>query len=139
MTYTTRISCDKANLKLVRDFVSDVLKGYSIPDTEVNLVVVAVDEVCSNLIIHAHNCNDQESIDIEISHNKSTFVFEIIDRGSVFDISRYDAPSIDKIIKNKKMGGIGLILVKKIMDKIQIEQNGGRNICRLYKTLSLPS
>ncbi len=135
MVYTTKISCDKSNLKNVRDFVSGVLDNYRIPDVDINLVVVAIDEVCSNLMIHSHSCNNKESIEVRVLNNGDSFVFEIIDTDEIFDIPNYDAPTLDKIIKDKRSGGIGLILVKKIMDEIQIEKNGSANVCRLFKTL----
>jgi len=137
MTYTTKISCNKSNLKYIRDFVSDVLEKYNISDVEVNMVVVAIDEVCSNLMIHSHRCNEKETLEVRILKREDGFVFEILDKDELFDIGTYETPSIEKLIKDKSTGGIGLILVKKIMDKIQIEREGKMNVCRLFKTLAL--
>ena len=86
MTYTTKISCNKSNLKYVRDFVSDVLEKYHISDIEVNLIVVAIDEVCSNLMIHSHGCNEDETLEVRIVNKGDTFVFEILDQDELFDI-----------------------------------------------------
>ena len=51
----------------------------------------------------------------------------------IFDITKYEAPEIDEIIKTQRKGGIGLILVKKIMDDISFNKTAGKNCCRLYK------
>jgi serine/threonine-protein kinase RsbW len=39
------------------------------------------------------------------------------------------------VIKSKRKGGLGIILVKRIMDKIEFESIQNKNICRLYKIL----
>jgi serine/threonine-protein kinase RsbW len=136
MIYTTTVSCEKSNLKSIREFVIDTLNQYNLAEEELNLVVLAIDEVCSNLIIHSHRCNKNETIEVRIQEKGGKMVFEILDKGEIFNISEYQVPTMDKIIQTRSTGGIGLILVKTIMDKIEIENGKGVNICRLFKKLS---
>lgn len=136
MDYHRKVPCEKENLKEIRVFVSDVLKKHKLPDVEVNAIVLAVDEVCANLIIHGHNCNPEESIELIIHVKKDKFIFDILDKGGEgFDISEYKAPPLTEIIKSKKKGGVGLILVKRIMDTIQLIKEGEHNIYRLTKVI----
>lgn len=136
MTHKIRVSCSKSNLKTIRDFVNSVLGEHEIPEKEMNLIIVAIDEVCSNLIIHSHSCNSADELELKITSESEILIFEIIDKGEIFNITDYTVPTMDKVIKNKKNGGIGLILVKMIMDRIQIEKSEGLNVCRLYKSLA---
>jgi len=136
MTYNIKINCKKANLKKVRAFVGDVLNQHGVSTKDANLIVVAIDEICSNLIIHSHNCNQEESIEINIQPLSEDFLFEIVDYGDGYDISKHQSPTMEQIIQRKSMGGMGLILVKRIMDTIQVEKRGGANICRLMKRFS---
>ena len=136
MTYTKTVSCEKSNLKVVREFVAGILQQHRISDSEINMIVVAIDEVCANLIIHSHQCNKDEYIEIRIIEKAKGFMFEIRDQGETFNISDYSVPSMDKIIKTKSSGGIGLILVTRIMDSIQVDREGTFNVCRLFKSLS---
>ena len=138
MTYKTSINCEKANLKKIRSFVSNVLDQYGIPDKDINLLVVAVDEVCSNLIIHSHKCDRSKNIEVRIKKKNGAFTFEIIDSEELYDINQHNAPTIEQIVESKRMGGIGLILVKRIMDQIQVEKRGNMNICRLVKKFTAP-
>jgi len=62
-------------------------------------------------------------------------VFELVDDGTVFDINEFTTPAIDSIVHEKRKGGLGIRLVKSIMDKIEYERTGGRNICRLVKNV----
>ncbi|MBX2841448.1 MAG: ATP-binding protein [Flammeovirgaceae bacterium] len=136
MTHKIRVSCSKSNLKTIRDFVNSVLGEHEIPEKEMNLIIVAIDEVCSNLIIHSHSRNSADELELKITSESEILIFEIIDKGEIFNITDYTVPTMDKVIKNKKNGGIGLILVKMIMDRIQIEKSEGLNVCRLYKSLA---
>ena len=55
----------------------------------------------------------------------------------MFDINSYEEPKIEDIIKRQRKGGIGLILVKRIMDDIQIVTKKDKHICRLVKHVEL--
>ncbi len=114
-------------------FVSVSLKKHAFPDVQISTLVLAVDEVCANLIIHSHKCNPKEYIELSITVDNDNIVFDIIDNGAGFDISSYSEPSLGEIVKKKRKGGLGLILVRKIMDKIELITEDNRNICRLVK------
>lgn len=138
MIHSIRISCLKNNLRRVRNFVEGVLKQHALSPVDINLMVLAVDELCANMIIHSHQCNPKEDIEVSVSKKDNQFVFEIKDESQpCFDLLSYKEPDMKEIIAEKRSGGIGLILVKKIMDEIQYERSGNANICRVSKRLSL--
>jgi len=125
----------KEKLRDIRMFVSGSLKNHALPDVQISTLVLAVDEVCANLIIHSHKCNPKEYIEISITIDADSIVFDIIDNGAGFDISSYNEPSLGEIVKKKRKGGLGLILVRKIMDKIEMITEDNQNICRLVKII----
>lgn len=134
MNYKYKIGCSIENLKNVRDFVRTSLKNYAISDLEVSEIVLALDEMCSNLIIHAHHCNPDDLFELIIYVDSDhPIVFELIDDGTVFDINEFTTPAIDNIVQEKRKGGLGIRLVKSIMDKVEYQKREGRNVCRLVK------
>lgn len=136
MKYNIQISCSKDSLKLVRQFVKDSLSGHGIDDVDMASMVLAMDEMCANLIIHSHHCNMDEYFEIEILVKEGDEVrFKILDDHEIFDIETYTSPSLNELVKTQRKGGIGLILVKKIMDKITIQRENGKNCCCLSKKL----
>ena len=137
MTYSLQISCSKDRLKEIREFVSDVLIRHSYPDVESNKIILAVDEICANLIIHSNNCDPQETLKLQIDYqDRQMMIFEIEDHGHGFNFNSYHEPEINELIKAKKKGGVGLLLVKRIMDEIEFVQKGNKNVCRLIKKLT---
>ncbi len=134
MNYRFKTSCTKQKLKEIRDFVTAVLYKYGLSEIETNKLVLAVDEICANLIIHAHGCNPKESIELLINVKENEGVtFEISDRGIGFNPGKYQEPSLNEIVKEKKKGGLGLMLVKRIMDDVEFKSDSRQNVCILYK------
>lgn len=136
MIYKFKTSCSKEKLREIRKFVIGVLEEYGLSDVDINKLVLAVDEICANLIIHSHNCNAEEFIELRIKIKKGEGItFEITDQGIGFNASNYAEPDLKDIVKQKKKGGVGLLLVKRIMDNIEFKSENSHNTCRLYKKL----
>lgn len=140
MTHHYKANCSTDNLKLIREFVKVVLTDYQLSKNEINQLVTAVDEVCSNLIIHSNECDDSKHIEINIENEKAnTIIFKIIDNNSIFfDLKSYEPPTLDKIIEEKRRGGLGLKLIQKIMDSIEVKKNitGKGNVWTLSKQIA---
>ena len=131
-----KISCDKSNLSKVRAFVDQTLQKEKIDDLEVHKMILAVDEICANLIIHANHCNPDEYLELNVDVVPDSKVeIVIVDKGIGFDISHYQEPELAELITKKRKGGLGLMLVKRIMDKIEFKEEDHHNICRLVKYL----
>jgi serine/threonine-protein kinase RsbW len=138
MKYKRKVPCTKEQLKEIRGFVNDSLGQHGLSDVDISAMVLAIDEVCANLIIHSHHCNPKEHIEIIINVGiREGVEFRIVDEGVGFDINQYEEPTIDDLIKSKRKGGIGLILVKKIMDDIDFIKIQNKNTCRLFKKINI--
>jgi serine/threonine-protein kinase RsbW len=138
MKYSFKVPCKKEKLRDIRSFVKDVLDKHGLSEIDTSTLVLAIDEVCANLIIHAHQCNAKESFELQILVKANYgVIFDIIDNAEIFDISEYKEPKLEDIIKKQRKGGLGLILVKRIMDDIQIIQEPTKNICRLTKKIGV--
>jgi len=134
MIHYYKFYCSRENLKGIRDFVTGVLRNYSLSEIEINHMVLAVDEVCSNLIIHSHHCNADDAIELSIRNQPTGVTFEIIDRaGTYFDPNAYNPPELKELVSKGHKGGMGLRLVKKLMDKVEVEYHDSQSTWRLYK------
>jgi serine/threonine-protein kinase RsbW len=137
MTYQYSIGCSLSNLKGIRDFIRGSLKDHGISDVTMNEIVLALDEMCSNMMIHAHNCNPDDLLELHIVFpGMGKLVFEIIDDGTSFDINGFQEPELGSLIHEKRKGGLGIRLVKSIMDNIEYLSKDGKNVCRLTKKIS---
>jgi len=136
MEYKFKVPCSKNKLGEIREFLQRVLSENSIPEVTVNTLILAVDEVCANLIIHSHKCNPEEHLELKVKVDRSSEItFDIIDRGDGFNIGDYKEPLISDIVKQKRKGGIGLMLVRRIMDEIELIEGEKKNVYRLHKKI----
>lgn len=136
MRHKITISCEKSNLQRIRTFVVTVLRELNLSELDVHSMVLAVDEVCANMMIHSNNCSPEHVIEVNIiTDSKDKIIFDIIDYGSGFDIRDFPEPDISEIIRMKKKGGVGLMLVKRIMDEIDFIRKNNNSIVRLTKNL----
>ena len=132
--YKYNIGCSLDNLLGARDFIRQSLKKHVSSEVTLNEIVLAIDEMCSNLMIHAHHCDPDHMLELTIqAKEKGNLIFEIEDDGTVFDINAFQEPTLDNLITVKRKGGLGIRLVKSIMDNIEYELRDGKNVCRLTK------
>ena len=139
-TFHLEIPADENNLSEVRDFIADICLRAGFSKRETNNTKLAMDEACTNIIKHAYKYNPDGIIEIRISRQEDNsipkFVVEIFDSGISFDSSRYTAPDMTEYFKKLRHGGLGILLMKKLMDEVEYGHMGGeRNTIRLVKYL----
>lgn len=133
MNYSFDIPPSKDKLRQMRRFVTAVLQKHKVTELETNMMVLAVDEVCANIIIHGQPEDSDDYVRIKIEVKNKGIWFEIIDNGSAFDILKYNQPVLGDLVKTRQKGGMGIMLVKKIMDEIKFKSSKNQNSLRLYK------
>lgn len=135
MRHNFTATCSKNVLRSIRAFIANVLAEHQISEIEANMLILAVDEVCSNLIIHAHHCNPNHIINLDMSVSPKSIVFEIKDEGEMFNFLNYQEPTLEQLVKDQRKGGMGIMLVRRIMDDISFYKQNGRNVCKMVKHL----
>ena len=136
MKYKYKVGCSIDNLKGIRQFVRDSFQGYPIEEVMLGEIVLALDEMCSNLMIHAHHCNPDDLFELIVDTDKaSMLVFKIVDDGNTFDINSFHEPTLDRIVHQKRKGGLGIRLVKSIMDSVDYTRQSGKSVCILTKKI----
>lgn len=133
MNNSISIRCNLNNSKHVREFVESTLSSHQLSDIVLNQMVLAVDEICVNLIKHANAEDNSKFLHLTICHQGDHFLFEIIDSGKAFQLSEYKEPDIATHLKEGKGTGLGMVLVFRIMDRVEFTSHDHRNVCRLYK------
>jgi serine/threonine-protein kinase RsbW len=139
VTKHIKIASEKESLRKLRAFLIGYLNQYPISDIDLNLLIVAVDEICANIIVHANKNNETPYIEIELRLDEIGIEVEILDRGRKFSLLAQQDPSLGTLIEKRRKGGVGIMLVKRIMDRIEYIRENNYNIHRLYKRLSVPT
>lgn len=133
-----RISCSRQNLQRVRDFVRGFLLNAQRSDLVVNQVVLAVDEVVANFIIHANGEDTSQFLDLLLVLADHHLDIEIEDHGSnlYLPAGKVANPDMRAYIQQGRKGGMGMALVSRIMDQVEFFERNSHTVCHLSKTLS---
>jgi anti-sigma regulatory factor (Ser/Thr protein kinase) len=123
-----------ASLTGVCDFVEAAAFASGFDDRTSHACQLAVCEAVENIIQHGYQADDGE-IQITAQSAPGALTVEIVDRAPAFDPTRYPIdPSAT--LRDARIGGRGLLMIRRIMDDISYERRGRQNILRLTKNRS---
>lgn len=127
------------NLEIIRNFVYENSTKFGFNSYKAEELVLAVDEACTNLIKHAYKYNDENTIIVELKSDSNNFIVNIIDYSPSFDPRNVSNPDLVKYREECKKGGLGIFIMKSLVDNIdyQVSGNGSiTNILTLTKHLA---
>jgi serine/threonine-protein kinase RsbW len=108
-----------ANLWLVRHCVRQFLQNRAFSSREIDLMVLGVDEACTNIIRHAYHLAEDQLISLSLETIKSDGVrFRLRDYGDRLDATNYQGRSLDQ----PRPGGLGMHLIRHAFDQIDYQQ-----------------
>ncbi|MGC4052647.1 MAG: ATP-binding protein [Paludibaculum sp.] len=135
-TFSLKVPSSTENLAMIRDFVSNIGAQVGFSEGEVARLALAVDEACANVIEHAYGLEATHDVTIRAVVDEDTLRFEIIDTGRGFDPAQMQPQEVEELIRQRKSGGLGLRLIRTIMDDVQYRiVPGEKNELRMVKKL----
>lgn len=124
------------NLPVVTEFVNEQLEQLDCPPKAQMQIDIAIDELFSNIAHYAYNPEVGEAtVRVEVVQDPLSVVISFIDQGVPFDPLANDEPDISLSAEERKIGGLGIFIVKKSMDEISYEYKDGKNILSIRKQL----
>jgi anti-sigma regulatory factor (Ser/Thr protein kinase) len=127
-----RLPAKVENLKEFTRFVSDFARGEGFTPKRIQEVELATEEALINIFNYAY-AND-ETGDVEVRcrmEDSSSLVIEILDTGKPFDIQSMPEPDLTLDLSERKVGGLGIYLIKKMVSRVHYRREGGSNILTL--------
>ena len=114
----------------------EVVAEHKIVSEDLFDCLVSVEEVLMNIITHGYRDDLEHEIDFKISLEEDLLTIQIIDDGISFNPINAPRPNIDQDIKDRSGNGLGIHLVKKLMDKIKYERIDNKNCLTIKKRIS---
>ena len=91
---------------------------------------LATEEALANVFHHAYP-HDTGEVELSLAADETCLVVEIVDRGIPFDILSLERPDLEAGIEDRKVGGLGVFLIRELMDDVSCRREGNRNVLRL--------
>ena len=129
-----RFKADLEELPYVQDFVNTKLSELNINNKTINQIDLAVEEIFVNIVQYAYK--DKEGIcTITINNAGNIIEFTFEDNGAPFNPLEKEMPDITLSKDERDIGGLGIFLIKKTMDKVDYKYEDNKNILKITKII----
>ncbi|NIR52436.1 SpoIIE family protein phosphatase [candidate division KSB1 bacterium] len=127
-----KVPADVDYLGDLRDFVTQVGKKHGFSDKMINSFKLAIDEAATNIIRYAYR-DSEGLITLRTIVRKNSLTLCIIDQGTYFDPKRVKDPDLKRYMDIGKKGGLGIFIMRKLMDEIDYRRTEEGNELRITK------
>ena len=111
--------------------INTVMKQHQVPASTIDQIDVCAEEIFSNICIHGQVMDEDVRLILEITEKQISLTF--FDKGKKFDPFKRVDPDIHLSAKERPIGGLGLFMVKKIMDNVKYSYQEKHNILVMTK------
>ena len=134
--FTLEVPSSTENLAMIRDFVKRIGHQTGMDEQDVSNLELAVDEACANVIEHAYGHDISKEVIIRAVCDEQAVRISVIDMGQGFDAEALAPESIETLIHERRSGGLGIRLIKALMDEVSYEiRPGQKNELHMVKRL----
>lgn len=111
---------EPSDLVDIRHFVEKTGHDLGLDDSAVYALQLAVDEACTNVIMHAYEGRGGRlELCIDVVDDRIEVV--IRDWGRTFDPGAIPSPDVDAPLEQRPIGGVGLFLMRQMMDRVDFQ------------------
>jgi len=110
-------------------------KSYVIADVEYQLNL-ALDEIVSNVIRHGWKDEGEHQLFVQVSRTENELTVEVEDYAVPFNPLEAPVPDITKPLEERPVGGLGIHLVRQIMDGLEYRRHAGKNLLVMKKKIA---
>jgi len=121
----------------VNENFNDFAGRYRVPESDRRRINLIFDELLNNIISYAFDDDEEHIIDVAVSLERDRLVVTVADDGRPFNPFGRIPPETDLPIDNREIGGLGLHLVKNVMDEVTYQRLGTKNVATLIKNVEL--
>ncbi|MBI2298892.1 MAG: ATP-binding protein [Armatimonadetes bacterium] len=112
-------------LELVGDFVSFMARRAGFADEEVARIRLAADEAAANVVLHVTARGVEEAFRVVCEEAADALTIRVQDAGEPFDLGAVPIPNLDAPLEKRNVGGLGIYLIRRVMDSVEIRPTAG--------------
>ena len=130
-----RIKNQISELEKVAQFVEEIGEELGLSmELQMNLNLV-MEEMVTNVIFYAYPEGDVEDIELLAKSDGKELTFVLSDQGKEFDPTAKEDTDLDVNPADRDLGGMGIFIVKNIMNKVTYQRLEGKNLLTMTKGL----
>jgi len=106
-----------------------------ISDEIIQDMYLVLEEILTNIIKYAYDDDLEHEVVIDIEKDAESLQFRVENDGKPFDSTEFYNPDVEKDFDDREIGGMGIHLIRSLMDEMKYEFSQGRNILIVKKIL----
>ena len=119
---------DIADIALLTEYVEKLSEDFQLPVDAGFKLNLALEEAVSNVMKYAYPEGEEHEITLSVKVDAGKMTFELSDTGEPFDPTAVDDADVTLSAEERSIGGLGIFLVKNIMQSVEYHRENDRNI-----------
>ena len=130
------VPAESTALETVNTFIQEKLESINCPKRAKMQMMLAVEEIFVNISSYAYHPEvGQAEVGVDIDGDPPTVTIRFLDQGRPFNPLEKPDADITLSAQEREIGGLGILLVKKIMDQVDYAYENGKNILTIKKEI----
>ncbi len=121
------------NLEMISSFLHKWAKKASLSTHSENELLLAVEEAYMNIVKYAYP-ESLGKVSIHCRIEEDSLILKIKDEGIPFNPLQLSEPHLVSCLKERKVGGLGVFLMRRFVDNVKYEKEGKYNVLTLVKS-----
>ena len=129
------IKNDISEISKLATFIGELSEELDLtPELNFNLNLV-LEEAVSNVILYAYGKEVQKEITLLANMSNNNLIFVLTDSGKEFDPTKVPDADVTLSAEEREIGGLGIFLIRQIMDMVEYQRIDGKNVLTMQKQL----
>lgn len=139
MNKTLLLKNDLSEIGRLANAVVEFGKENNLASHIIDDVKLVLEEIVSNILTYGFEDDRDHQVTVQIDLRGDVLVMEVKDDGNPFDPAKYCSPNVDKPFDEREIGGMGIHLVRNLVDELDYRQEQGKNTLVMKKRLTTSS
>lgn len=127
---------EMGELRRLETWLQEFFVANRLPETDLSMVFLVLEEIVSNIIIHGYDRAADKEILVRIGLSEGTLRIEFEDQAKPFNPLEVPPMQLADNIQDQQIGGLGVHIVRNIVDQLDYQRDGDRNRLILFKSAS---
>jgi serine/threonine-protein kinase RsbW len=133
------VPSDAAQLSILTQFLQEFWTAADLPPAETVSFELALEEIFMNVVMHGSPAGRVPRVEVSLALCDGCLTLMIEDDGPSFDPLSLAAPDVTASLEERHVGGLGVYLVRQMMDAVSYQRLGARNQLSMTKRVREPT
>ena len=132
---TIRLPADPKEIERLNRIVRQFGDLHEVPGRTLYAVNLALDELVTNVILHGYDDRKDQEVKAQLTVQEGVITAEVEDGGRAFNPLDAPTPDLNAALDERELGGLGIHLVRSLMDRVEYRREGEKNVLTVRKRI----